>query len=148
MNQPRRYVEYAEVREGIVRLGQLILASADGWRPDLIAGVSRGGLAPAVHLSYLLERPLLFVSDGALLGNVDSHRRLLVVDEINDTGKSFQRISDRIFRKPPFDRLEVRYAALYTRRTTNFRADYFLDFKPFYLQDAVYQHFPWEKPPD
>ncbi len=146
MNQSRRYVEYDEVREGIIRLGQRILNSADGWSPDLIVGVSRGGLVPATHLSYLLERPLLFISDGVLLGSVGSHRRLLVVDEINDSGDSLRRIREDTFGGPLYRELDVRYAALYTRATSNFLADYFLDYPPYFIADASYQHFPWEKP--
>ena len=148
MEQQRRYVEYSEICHGIGLLCDLIAASADGWQPDAIVAVVRGGLVPATHVCHFLERPLFFINGDNLLDNLGSHQRILVVDEINDTGKAFQRIKDRIFSKPPYDRLDVRYAALYTRYTSNFQADYFLNFEPFFLRDTVYQYFPWEKPAD
>ncbi len=146
MDRQRRHVDYPEICHGIGLLCDLIVSAKDGWRPDAIVAVVRGGLVPATHLCHFLERPIFFICGDVLLDSPGAHHRILVVDEINDTGKAFQRINDKIFNQPPYDLLDVRYASLYTRHTTNFKADYFLNFKPFYLQDAVYQHFPWEKP--
>ena len=148
MAQQRRYVGYEEICRGIGLLCDLIVSAKDGWRPDAIVAVVRGGLVPATHVCHFFERPIFFIYGDVLLDSLGDHRHILVVDEINDTGKAFQRINDKIFSKPPHDRLDIRYAALYTRYTTNFKADYFLNFEPFYLRDAVYQYFPWEKPDD
>ena len=143
-----RPVGYGEICRGIEALGNRIAASPEGWRPDAVVGVARGGLIPATHLCHRFECPLFFIYNGTLLGDLSDlagRRRILVVDEINDTGKSLQQIRDGIFSQPAYADAEVRYAVIYTRYTTVFRADYYLDYAPFFISDDVWQHFPWEE---
>ena len=142
---PARAVSYDEICEGIEALCEQIASSPDGWSPDAVVAVVRGGLVPATHVCHYFGRPIYFIYNEVLLDRLDGHQRILIVDEINDTGRAFQRIRDQIFGRPPNDRLDVRYAVLYTRHTTRFQADYFLDFEPFFLKDATWQNFPWEK---
>ena len=145
-SQKVRFVEYEEICQGIEALCDLIESSPDGWLPDAVVAVVRGGLVPATHVCHFFGRPIYFIYNEALLDSLEGHRRILIVDEINDTGRAFQRIRDEIFSKPPNDGFDVRYAVLYTRHTSKFAADYFLDFEPFYLKDPTWQNFPWEKP--
>ena len=139
-----RNVGYEEICRGIDLLCAMIDSAEDGWRPEAIVAVVRGGLVPATHLCHHFRQPIFFIRDYLLLESLGERRRILVVDEINDTGQSFHRIRADIFGRPPDDKREVRYAALYTRYTTSFQADYFLDFPPYYVTDDVYQLFPWE----
>jgi xanthine phosphoribosyltransferase len=70
----------------------------DGWRPDYIVGLTRGGLVPAVIMSNTLDIPMhtlkvnlrdhvessesnLWMSEDAFNG-----KNILIVDDINDTG--------------------------------------------------------------
>ena len=140
-----RDVGYDELCNGIEALCELINSSPDGWLPDTIVAVVRGGVVPATHICHFLGRPICFIHDEVLLGSLEGYRRILVVDEINDTGKTLQHIRDEIFGKPPNDVFDVRFAVLYTRYTSCFLADYFLDYGPFYLNDSTWQNFPWEK---
>ena len=142
---PARPVSYDEICRGLETLCELIAASPDGWWPDAIVGVARGGLIPATHVCHYFDCPIYFINYDVLLGTLDGHHRVLVVDEINDTGSALRRIQDRIFIQPPNDTLDVRYAVLYTRHTSVFKTDYFLDFEPYFLRDATWQNFPWEK---
>ena len=142
---PARPVSYDEICQGLESLCQLIAASPDGWQPDAIVAVARGGLVPATHVCHYFDRPIYFIYNDVLLDTLEGHHRVLVVDEINDTGSAFQRIQSRIFGQSPNDGLDVRYAVLYTRHTTSFGADYFLDFEPYFLRDATWQNFPWER---
>lgn len=139
-----RSVSYDEVTRGIDVLCQQIASSPDGWRPDAVVAVVRGGLVPATHICHYFDCPIYFINRNALLGEL-AGRRILVVDEINDTGQSFRRIRDDIFGQAPNDSLDVRFAVLYTRYNTAFRADYFLDFEPYFLKDGTWQNFPWER---
>jgi len=75
-----------------------------GWRPEFIIGIGRGGLVPAVYISHQLDVPMLSIDHSAkvpgfadeLLGKVAAMsaegRRLLFVDDINDTGGTIEHI--------------------------------------------------------
>jgi hypoxanthine phosphoribosyltransferase len=77
-----------------------------GWEFDLVVGVARGGLIPAVILSHLLDTPLLPIDyssrDGRgddkdhsnLLPSISADTRILVVDDICDTGHTLREIVD------------------------------------------------------
>ena len=56
---------------------------------DMIVGINRGGLIPAVMLSHKLELPMITMMPDDVLIN-DKH--YLIVDEIYDTGKTIQQI--------------------------------------------------------
>jgi hypoxanthine phosphoribosyltransferase len=73
----------------------------DKWKPDYIVGLTRGGLNPALKLSHYLNVPMHTLSvslrDGEecetncwmaedAYGYMDSPKRILIVDDINDTG--------------------------------------------------------------
>ena len=89
--------------------------NADGWKPDYIVGLTRGGLVPATMLSHYLEVPMetlkvslrdsdhgpesnLWMAEEAfgyvpkeeqILADFDysiNAKNILVVDDINDTG--------------------------------------------------------------
>jgi len=77
----------------------------DKWRPDYIVGINRGGLVPALKLSHYLGVPMETLSvslrDGGqtesncwmaedAYGYMDSPKRILVVDDINDTGATLE----------------------------------------------------------
>lgn len=82
--------------------------AGDGWAVDFVVGIGRGGLVPAVHLSHRIDRPMLSVDWSATLGGVADPRlpmlaamsaqgrRLLMVDDINDSGGTIAAIGQRI----------------------------------------------------
>jgi len=71
---------------------------ADGWAPDYLIGVGRGGLVPGAYLSHCANMTLLSVDyssqiysfAGELLAKLaiktQAGRKLLIVDDINDSG--------------------------------------------------------------
>lgn len=93
--------------------------AVDDWRPDYVVGITRGGLTPAVLISQYLNIPMyalkvslrdsqddsesnLWMAEEAF-GYVDresrvsddwyeadSRRRILIIDDINDSGATFQ----------------------------------------------------------
>jgi hypoxanthine phosphoribosyltransferase len=78
----------------------------DAWRPDYVVGLTRGGLVPANLISQYLEVPMhaLKVSlqddhDGSesnlwMAEDAYNGRRILIVDDINDTGATLDWIAE------------------------------------------------------
>lgn len=80
------------------------------WRPDYIVGISRGGLVPAVMLSQYLNIPLrtlevslrdngnctsdLGMAEDAFGHNLEISKKILIVDDINDTGATLNWIKE------------------------------------------------------
>jgi hypoxanthine phosphoribosyltransferase len=75
-----------------------------GWRPELIVGLARGGLHPAVDLSHYFDIPMraqaIQLRDGIVEANEEISKmayegqNILIVDDINDTGASLRHIMD------------------------------------------------------
>ena len=78
----------------------------DSWEPDYIVGLTRGGLPLAVMLSHYLNKPThalnasfrdsdigpesnLWMAEDAF-----EKKNILIVDDINDTGRTFNWIKD------------------------------------------------------
>ncbi len=76
----------------------------DGWTPDFIIGVGRGGLAPAVYLSHATGLPMLSVDYSSqvkdfadaplvkLAARTRDGEQLLFLDDINDSGRTITHI--------------------------------------------------------
>jgi xanthine phosphoribosyltransferase len=79
---------------------------SDGWRPDYVVGLTRGGLVPANLISQYLEVPMhtLRVSlrddndqpESNLWMAEDAYKRkkILIVDDINDSGATLNWIKN------------------------------------------------------
>jgi hypoxanthine phosphoribosyltransferase len=77
-----------------------VLVERDGWKPDFLVGIGRGGLTPGCFLSHRTGIPLLSIdhstkvyvfAEALLLHIATSTRageRYLFVDDINDSGKT------------------------------------------------------------
>jgi len=108
------YYSWEDIGHMLMSINNLM--SADGWRPDYIVGVTRGGLVPAVMLSnltgiemhalgkdesncWMAENAFGYESEyngvsaeDALVPDVtamDNRMNILIIDDINDSGKTF-----------------------------------------------------------
>lgn len=138
--------------QGINALGESILAS--GWQPTAILGIARGGLIPAAMLSYILNVRLIQnvrvehyndqknrLSSGPQF--IDNHQpspgldvtteRLLIVDDIVDTGKTLKLVRQAV--QDHAD--EIKVAALYVRPNQKHAADWY------WKVENEWVIFPW-----
>jgi xanthine phosphoribosyltransferase len=79
---------------------------ADGWRPDYVVGLTRGGLVPANLISQYLGCPMeclkVSLRDDAsppehncwMSEDAYKRKKILIVDDINDTGATLNWIRE------------------------------------------------------
>ena len=118
-----------------------------GYTPDLILGLTRGGLIPAVMLSHLLGVPMIAAQysskDGAgggehrnRLPHIDAHH-ILIVDDIADTGYTLQEVADHYTKAHH----QVATASLYYKKSSVIKPK----FHAAQIEsDSPFIYFPWE----
>lgn len=138
-----------QIYNALLRIAETV--RADGFKPDIIVGVSRGGWSPARVLSDLLDNPNLanvraefYVSVAETKGeptltqpvsmNV-ADKRVLVVDEVADTGKSLKLVKEHIIERGA---AEVRIATVYYKPWSIVKPDYYEK------ETSKWIVFPWE----
>lgn len=124
----------------------------DDYRPEIIVGVSRGGWPPARVMSDLLQNPNLanmrveFYKDIGVRNKKPRitqpvtmdvvGKRVLVVDDVSDTGYSLRVVADHLRRRPV---KELRVCTLYMKPQSIFRPDYYA------RTTKKWIIFPWER---
>jgi len=105
-------------------------------KPKLIIGIARGGLIPAVALSHILEVPFKSTTwqdrDGGIKENIFIPDNSLVVDDINDTGLTFNGVCSGF--NTMFETV-----ALWQRKNSKFNVDLYAR-----SCDNEWIVFPWE----
>ena len=108
---------------------------ADGWRPDHIVGIGRGGLVPAAYLSHRTGISLLSVdySSGVpsfaeelmekLAVATRDGRTILLVDDINDSGGTIEALRRSLIDHGAVDAC-VRVAVLIDNLRSKAKVDY------------------------
>ena len=123
----------------------------NGFKPDIIVGVSRGGWPPARVLSDLMGNPnLANVRAEFYLGVAETKeepvltqpvsmkvagKKVLVVDEVADTGKSLKLVKEHIIEKGA---TEVKIATVYYKPWSIVKPDYYEK------ETSKWIVFPWE----
>ena len=118
---------------------------------DFIVGVGRGGLIPATMLAYKLKKKVVSFGiktydDMVQTGKYSIYQsitvptkksKILVVDDICDTGNTFNIIRD-IYGKEKH--LEFQFASLFVKDSKAHLVDYY----GLSVSDGVWLDFPWE----
>ena len=143
------WYNWEEMRKDVNVLCREILL--DKFDPEVIIGLSRGGLTPGVMMSHYLNKPFKPVK-AALRDFPDweeylpkkTDKRVLIVDDICDSGETFQKISDHInSRRENSTQTDIRFASLWWNNEVEFEPHY-------YAQECakdtenIWIHFPWE----
>jgi hypoxanthine phosphoribosyltransferase len=132
-------------------VGQSKRICQSGFKPDVLVGVSRGGWLPARVLSDLLEnvnlanvRAECYIGIGKLrreagltqsISTDVSGKKVLVVDEIVDTGRSLQLVVAHLLGNGAS---QVKTATLFCKPKSEFKPDYCEK------QTVSWVVFPWE----
>ena len=140
------FYSWQEYDKDILLLNSRIHASS--WFPKYIVGIKRGGLIPAVSLSHLFKIPMNIISlqsrdgDSFELGGLlelSRDSRILLVDDICDTGETFRAIKEEIKQ----NYLNIKFCSLFYNIRQNITVDYFarrIDRE----KDTSWIVFPWE----
>lgn len=125
---------------------------SSGYKPDIIVGISRGGWPPARIMSDLLENSHVanmrveFYKDIGVRSKKPeitqpvtaevTGKRVLVVDDISDTGHSLKAVANHLKRKKT---REVKVCTIYLKPHSVFRPDYYAK------TTRKWIIFPWER---
>tara|TARA_B110000003_G_scaffold115348_1_gene118036 strand:+ start:825 stop:1274 length:450 start_codon:yes stop_codon:yes gene_type:complete len=141
-----KFIPYKEVKKYIKNIGETIISSK--WKPDLIISVNRGGCVPGIYLSHLIDinHEVLTLSKNKKTNNssyikriMGKHKTILVIDDINDTGKTMKVISE-IYSKFLH---KLKFAVLIDNKSSQFKVDFF-SYKIDKTVDNSWIVFPWE----
>jgi hypoxanthine phosphoribosyltransferase len=129
------------------------MVHADGYEPDIVLAVARGGLLPAGAISYLLGVKNVFTMNVEFYTGVNQRlampvmlppvlnaveikgARVLVVDDIADTGRTLELVVE--FCREHVE--DVRCAVLYAKPGAVVRADYL------WTSTDTWITFPWDR---
>jgi hypoxanthine phosphoribosyltransferase len=145
----------------------------DNWRPDYIVGITRGGLVPALYLSHMTgikmhtldvrlrdgdeKESNLWMAEDAFgtfqMGGEYECKKILIVDDINDTGATFQWIKEdwasgchsEDHRWEEVWGNNVRFASVVDNLGSDFKVDY-CQHEINKAEKDVWVVFPWEEP--
>ncbi len=116
------------INNGIEMLSKEIISS--NIKYEVIYGPPRGGLIPGVMLSHKLRIPLVLNMEE--VWRIDmQHGKVLIVDDISDTGKTLKYFDDKNFD----------IATIFVRMHTSKISP---KFNAFDINDDTWLLFPWE----
>lgn len=149
------YVSWGEYHMLTERLALKIHAS--GWVFDQILCLARGGMRPGDVLSRVFNKPLGIMSTssyrdggGTLQGRLDMAAyitlphgelggRVLLVDDLADTGVTLRAVVDRLRAMPSIS--ELRSAVIWTKGVSSYTPDYHVELLP----TSPWIHQPFEE---
>lgn len=140
--------------------------SDDGWTPDCIVGITRGGLTPAIMLSHWYKNAIMHTLDVRLrdgagtqtetncwlaedaFGSDTVKKNILIVDDINDTGATFDWIkqdwSSSVYNgDSSIWNNSTRFACLVNNMASTFDVNYYAE-EINKAEEDVWIEFPWE----
>jgi hypoxanthine phosphoribosyltransferase len=151
----------------------------DEWKPDYIVGLSRGGLVPAVMLSHYMNVPMHTLNVSLRDSNIGPEtncwmaedafgyvsdveadfdyrvtaKRILIVDDINDSGATLNWIRDdwKSSCLPQHHRWNdvwndtVRVAVMINNEASDFKDVDYVGLNINKLEEPIWCVFPWEE---
>ncbi|CAB4127304.1 COG2236 Predicted phosphoribosyltransferases [uncultured Caudovirales phage] len=145
----KRHYDWSEVQIAVINLK--LKMDFDGWIPDIIVGIANGGVIPATLLAKKFNIPVAAAAvqlrDGNVLeidyNTVDlawHGMKVLIVDDINDTGATLQWIKNNWGFDPDSWDCGVRTAVIHTKPKSVFNVTYNAE----EVSQATWVVYPWE----
>jgi len=149
------YVSWDEYHLLTERLALRVHAS--GWQFDQILCLARGGMRPGDVLSRVFDKPLGIMSTssyraeaGTIQGRLDVAKyitmpkgevagRVLLVDDLADSGVTLQAVVERLRGMPAIT--ELRSAVIWTKKVSAYTPDYYVEM----LETSPWIHQPFEE---
>ena len=118
------------------------MARAD-FRPDIVIGLSRGGVVPALLVSHYFDCECYIRNKEDTLFDVQfPQRSILVIDDINDSGNTLTIVNQELYQE--LELRDIKYATLINNESSSFTVDFSgIDFNR--LEQSDWFVFPWEK---
>ncbi len=147
------HVSWDEYHQLIERLALKIHES--GWEFDQILCLARGGMRPGDVLSRIFDKPLGIMSTssyrdegGTLQGRLDMAKyitmpkgelagRVLLVDDLADSGVTLNAVVDRLRAMPSI--AELRSAVIWVKGVSTYTPEYYVDALP--TSPCIHQPF-------
>ena len=148
------YVSWDEYHMLIERLA--LKVSASGWDFDQILCLARGGMRPGDVLSRVFDKPLAIMSTssyraeaGTIQGRLDMAKyitlpkgelagRVLLVDDLADTGHTLRAVVERLRGMPAIR--ELRAAVIWVKGVSTYTPEYHVEMLP----TSPWIHQPFE----
>ena len=145
----KNYFTMIQMRAALLHIHQQL--TEQQWQPQVILGLNRGGCIPAIYLSHKLDVPhhVLNVSLRDHADTPDLHtlekvyawqKRVLIVDDINDTGATFNYIMNN-FGKPE----RLKFAVILHNTVSTYKDIDYKGYEINKLEDPRWIVFPWEQ---
>lgn len=149
------YVSWDEYHLLIERLALKVHNS--GWQFDQILCLARGGMRPGDVLSRVFDKPLAIMATssyraevGTIQGRLDMAKyitlpkgelagRVLLVDDLADSGVTLKAVVQRLRAMPAID--ELRSAVLWVKGVSTYTPDYYVESLP----TSPWIHQPFEE---
>ncbi len=147
----KEYLHWSKIDEAIWTLVDYVRKD---YHVDIIVGIARGGLIPAVRMSHIMDDILMRVMDVKFYTDIEKHtetpeitvpltepikgKNVLIVDDVADTGKTLKVVREDLVAKGA---KEVRIAVIAKKPQSIVDPDYYI------FQTGQWIVFPWEKMP-
>ena len=141
------WYKWKEMRRDVNTLCREILL--DEFNPDVIVGLSSGGLTPGFMMSHWMEKHFKAIKaslrdfpewEDYLPRKTDE--KVLIVDDICDSGETFHKIREHINERKE-NGVDVRFATLWWNNECNFEPHYYVN-EIAKDTSKTWIHFPWE----
>jgi hypoxanthine phosphoribosyltransferase len=131
--------------------------AASGWEFDQILCLARGGMRPGDVLSRVFDKPLAIMSTssyraeaGTIQGRLDMAKyitmpkgelagRVLLVDDLSDSGVTLRAVVDRLRGVPAIS--ELRTAVIWVKGVSSYTPEYYVEMLP----TSPWIHQPFEE---